>query len=34
MFTPYSPAVLDYCFRHWRYTSGFQGYLTIEDFLR
>lgn len=34
VFSCYSSEVLKLCFRDWRFTSGFKGFLNIEDFVR
>ncbi|KAG2448590.1 hypothetical protein HYH02_006481 [Chlamydomonas schloesseri] len=34
MFGCYAPAVLEYAFKHWRFASGFKGYLNMDDFVR
>jgi hypothetical protein len=30
---PYAPATLESAFKHWRYASGYPGFLTSDDFL-
>ncbi len=34
MFGCYAPAALEYAFKHWRFASGFKGYLNMDDFVR
>ncbi|GLC59488.1 hypothetical protein PLESTB_001492700 [Pleodorina starrii] len=34
MFGCYSGAVLEYAFKHWRFASGFKGYLNMDDFVK
>lgn len=34
VFAPYAGPTLDAVWRHWRFTSGYTGFLTIEDFLK
>ncbi|GLI60685.1 hypothetical protein VaNZ11_002887 [Volvox africanus] len=34
MFGCYSPTVLEYAFKHWRFASGFKGYLNMDDFVK
>lgn len=34
MFGCYASDVVDYAFKHWRYASGFKGYLNMDDFIR
>lgn len=34
LFAPYSPEVLKWAFRLWRWQSGFPGFLNIEDFVK
>ncbi|GIL80852.1 hypothetical protein Vretimale_9435 [Volvox reticuliferus] len=34
MFGCYSATVLEYAFKHWRFASGFKGYLNMDDFVK